>query len=100
MERQHEGQMTPEQQTQRIHHLLAQAQQACKTDSSSISDPRAEALFTMLAGVLGGAMRVLQDYQRQELQWQKEQREPERRVTIDIDQIEPSSKAAVTVPYD
>jgi hypothetical protein len=100
MERQHEGQMTPEQQAQHIHHLLAQAQQACKTDSSNVNDPRAQALFSMLAEVLGGAMRALQEYRRQEQQWQKEQQEPERLVAIDIDQIEPSSKAAAAVPYD
>jgi hypothetical protein len=54
----------------------------------------------MLAEVLGGAMRALQGYQLQEQKWQKEQQEPERQVTIDIDQIEPSSKAAAAVPYD
>lgn len=100
MEQLHTGQMAPEQQAQHIHRLLEQAQQACRTDSSHVSDPRAQALFTMLAEVLGGAMRALQEYQLQEQKWQKEQQEPERQVTIDIDQIEPSSKAAAAVPYD
>ncbi len=100
MEQQHAGPRTPEQQARHISDLLAQAQQACKMDSSHVSDPRAQALFTMLAEILGGAMRALQTYERQELRWHKEQQEPERQVAIDIDQIEPSSKAAAAVPYD
>jgi hypothetical protein len=100
MEQPRKGQTNPEQQAQHIHHLLAQAQQACKTDSSNISDPGAQALFTMLAEILGGAMKVLQEYQHQKQTWQKEQPEPGRLITIDIDQVEPSSKAAAAVPYD
>jgi hypothetical protein len=100
MTQQYEAQKTPEQQAQHISDLLAEAQRACRTDSAQTSDPRAAALFTMLAEILSGAIKALRDYQWQERGTQEEVEEKERQFIIDIDQIEPSSKASAALPYD
>src|SRR5689334_1988989 len=100
MTQQHEAQRTPEQHAQRINDLLAEAQRECRTDSAQVSDPRAQALFAMLAEILGGAIKALQDYQNKEPARTKIEQDQERYLAIDIDQVDPSSKASAAVPYD
>lgn len=100
MTQQYKTQTTPQQQAQHITELLAETQRTCRTDSTQTSDPKAAALFAMLAEILGGAMQALREYQRQERGTQENIEEKERQFSIDIDQIEPSSRASIILPYD
>jgi hypothetical protein len=100
MAQEHESQRTPEQRIRHVNDLLVEVQRECRTESAQVSDPEARALLAMLTEIVGGAMKALQEYQSKEHGRQKVIKERERQFAIDIDQIEPSSKASVAIPYD
>lgn len=45
-----------------IAYLLQQAQRECRIDTGQVNDPKAQALFETVAEVLGGTIKVLNDY--------------------------------------